>query len=157
MCTGHVICPISDLMAQNAQNCPIGHRQKSSPGLLSATTGPITTIQTPLESSRAVGVHWLCHLSDFRFQNGRKGPKLGKCGIFWASLMLARHSLTACSPLHSHSTSLSLRSVTACSPLQLGTPRADILFLTAGRLTQSSYDQAPHIPSRWVGYDLAQF
>ena len=90
-------------------------------------------IQTPLESSWAVGVHWLCHLSDFRFQNGRKGPKLGKCGIFWASLLLARHSLTACLPLHSHSTSLSLRSVTVCSPLQLGTPWAYILFPTAGR------------------------
>ena len=63
-------------MAEIAQNCPIGHRQKSCPGLHSATTGPITTIQTPLESSWAVGVHWLCHLPDFRFQNGRNCPKL---------------------------------------------------------------------------------
>ena len=52
------------------------HRQKSFPGLHSATTGPIITIQKPLESSRAVGVHWLCHLPDFRFRNARNCPKL---------------------------------------------------------------------------------
>ena len=137
----HWLCHLPNFRFQNGRKCPkLPDRPppKSCPGLHSATTGPIIPIQTPLECSRAVGVHWLCHLSDFRFQNGRKCPNLGKCGIFWASLLLARRSLTACLPLHRHSTSLPLRSVTACSPLQLGTPRAYILFPTAGRRTLSS-------------------
>ena len=111
----HWLCHLPNFRFQNGRKCPeLPDRPppKSCPGLHSAITGPIIPIQTPLECSRAVGVHWLCHLSDFRFQNGRKCPNLGKCGIFWASLLLTLRSLTACLPLHRHSTSLPLRSVT---------------------------------------------
>ena len=49
---------------------------KFGPELNSATNSRIITIQKPLESSRTVGVHWLCHLPDCWFQNGRNCPKL---------------------------------------------------------------------------------
>ena len=45
-------------------------------GLHSTTTCLIITIQTPLECSRAAGVHWLCHSPDYWFWNARNWAKL---------------------------------------------------------------------------------
>ena len=55
--------------------CPTGHL-KSCPDHISETTGPIFMIARPLESSRAVDVHWLGHFSEAH----NTVPEIGSMG-----------------------------------------------------------------------------